>query len=155
MAKKKALRGFTLVELIMVVVLVVMLTSLATTRFVQSYQARTADYYVKELVFFLRYVQFKSIEEGVVHKLALDSDQLRVFVKENETNDFKEVSIPFLNQFEKQAQFTLEFREGNEIYFFPDGSVTPNQFMIMDGVDKKASIEIKNRLGAFQVIQND
>ena len=150
--------GFTLIELITVVVLIMTLAGLATTRFVQSYQARSVDHFVKEFVFFLRYIQFKSIEEGAIHKLVLDPDsgELKSFIKLTVAPDnFKETSIPFVNRFQKRARFVLQLKNGNEVYFFPDGGVTPNQFLVMEGMKERASIDIKDRLGFFQVVHHD
>lgn len=155
MNKKNA--GFTLIELMITVILVSILTGLATTRFVQSYRARSLDHFVQEFVYFLRYIQFKSIEEGEISKLALDpeSSELKSYIKLSDQDYFKEIETPFLNQFQRHSRFHFQFKNQDEIYFFPDGSVTPNQFLIMEGIDEKASIHVKNRLGTFEVVRNE
>jgi prepilin-type N-terminal cleavage/methylation domain-containing protein len=154
MRKKNA---FTLIELVLVVALISILAGMATIRFAQSFRERSAEHLVKELVFFLRFVQFKAIEEGKTYKLVFESDsgKLRSFVRSPKSTRFEEVSIPMIGRLQEPGHFNFELEQGSELYFFPDGSVTPNQLMILEENQEKASIGIKNRLGLFEVAQHD
>ena len=111
---------------------------------------------VKELVIYLRYLQFKAIEEGRVHKLKIDSEasSLVSYVQGEKYNDYEELVTPFARRFKKIDHFLVHLNEGSEIYFFPDGLLTTNELSITAENERGATIEIKNRLGAFQVTVN-
>ena len=146
-------RGFTLIELLIVISLIVTLTGLATTGFIQSYRARSVDHFTKELTAYLRYLQFKAIEEGAVHKLILDPEtgSLTSFVQDSDGKKFRKISTSFSRRFEKSGIFSTLLDPTSGIYFFPDGNVTKSKLWVMSGSEKKAAVEIKNRIGAFQV----
>ena len=152
MNKKEA---FTLVELVLTVALLSILTGTATAVFIQSFRERSVDYAAKEVTFFLRYVQFKAIEEGRTHKLTFDSvsGEFKSFVEQPKPAGFQEILIPFANRFKNHGPFLFRLEQGNALYFFPDGSVTPNQLIISEENQEKASIGIKNRLGLFEVVR--
>ena len=150
--------GFTLIELIVVMGLVLTIIFMAAPHFVRSYQSRNIDFYLKDLQFFLRYMQFKAIEEGKVQKLVLDPDtgELQGFVKKGRgPEEFEKISVPIGYEVQKHTRFMLQLKNGNQIYFFPDGALTPNRFLIMEGMEERASLNIRNRLGAFQVVRHD
>ena len=150
-------RGFTFIELIVVVILVSILAGLATTRFVQSFRERRSDYFVKELVAYLRYIQIKAIEEGMTHQLEVDPDSkaLKSLSQSSDASEFHEISISMFKRFKKTDPFVVQLEEGNQIYFFPDGNVTPAKLSITEGAEEKASVAIKNRLGVFEVSRHD
>ena len=151
MPKKK---GMTLIELVLVMALVVTLASLATVSFVRSYQARSFNHYVNEFASYLRYLQFKAIEEGIVLKLAPDpeTETLRCYVKKKKSSEFSESSTSFSKRFESKGDFEVGIRKDREVYFYPDGTITLTKFVITNKKnDEEAVIEVKNRLGAFKV----
>ena len=152
---RKAL-GVTLIELTIVLALIVTLAGLATVSFMRSYEERNLEHVVKELVIYLRYLQFKAIEEGRVHKLKIDSEasSLVSYVQGEKYNDYEELVTPFARRFKKIDHFLVHLNEGSEIYFFPDGLLTTNELSITAENERGATIEIKNRLGAFQVTVN-
>ncbi|MBI4357924.1 MAG: hypothetical protein HY584_01370 [Candidatus Omnitrophica bacterium] len=145
--------GLTLIELVTVAALIVILAGLATTRFVESFQARRMDHFVKELVIFLRYVQFKTIEEGTIHKLEIESDSggIRGFSQDEKPSKFREIRTPFFNRFRNPKPFSIGLDQGDEVYFFPDGRISSNMFLIKSDSQEQASIAVKNRLGVFEV----
>ena len=154
---RRQVMGMTLIELLIVILLVMTLAGLATANFIQSYQARNVEHFAKDLAAYIRYVQFKAIEDGSIHQLKLDSESglLETFAQEKKDIDFQKVTTPFSKRFQKQDQYTIRFRKGKEIYFYPDGNVTPNQLLLLENEQEKASVEIKNRIGAFKVTVND
>lgn len=149
--------GVTLIELILVVALVVVFSGLVTVGFARSFEARNLDHFVKELTAYLRYLQFKAVEEGAIHKLTVnvDSGAIEIFMADRNATDFKEVITPFSGRFKRKDYFSVRLQDGKEVYFFPDGRVTPNKFVVTGDNEKTATVEIKNRIGAFQVTLHD
>jgi len=150
---RKAELGMTFIELLVVMALVIAITGLVTVRFIGSSQAQTEKQWAKSSVMLLRYLQFKSIEEGLIHKIRLDElkQSLKVLVESEEPGEFEEIKTPYSNQWKKTDRYRIRFQKGKEIYFFPDGSMTRNQLMMMEGSHERAAIDIQNRIGSFQV----
>jgi len=117
---------------------------------------RSSEYFVKELTSYVRFLQFKAIEEGRVHKLKVDQDNhmLVSLVQGDRAKDFYEIKTPFSKRFSNLDRFVVHLNKGNDIYFFPDGSITKNKFIVMHKRRKEATIEIKNRIGALQVTRH-
>ncbi len=149
--------AFTLIELIIVLAIVATLAGLATTGFVMSVQARSTDHFVKELTAYLRFIQFKAIEEGKIHKLIAEEPDgtLSVLAEDGTAGEFQPVESLFAKRFGNEKNFSVRFAQGKEIYFLPDGVVTRNKLMISDEQGERAAIEIKNRIGAFKVTINE
>lgn len=144
--------GVTLIELILVITLIATLASLATVNFMRSYRERNLQHFVRECASYLRYLQFKSIEEGKTHRLTADEQgRLLSFIQGKRPKDYDEITTPFSKRFSRADSFSIRFRRGNEIYFFPDGVLTPNELFVEVDHEPAASIQIKNRLGAFQI----
>lgn len=147
-----SLTGFTLIELLVVIALVVVIAGFATVRFVQSFQARGLEQYVKELTSYIRYVQFRAIETGQIYELAAQKEGKGLDTyAQKEPGKFEEVKTPYTGRFKGEQRIDTKFRKGGEIYFFPDGTVTQDTIEITDSSGKTFSIEIKNKLGAFEV----
>jgi len=161
------LRGFTLIELLVVLALVVIVTGLVTVRFVGSVQERSLEQYVREMSAYLRFLQFKAIEDGNVLKIffneetkevesmKLEKESQREDGRKNKKKEFVPMKTPFSQKANGNKDFGIRLKSGDEIYFFPDGSVTKNTVIISDQVDERATIEIKNRLGLFKVNFNE
>ena len=149
--------AFTIVELIVVLTIVATLAGLATTAFITSFEARSTDHFVKELTAYLRFVQSKAIEEGKTHKLVTEEPNgaLSVLVQDEAASEFHPLDNLFSKRFENEKRFSVHLAQGNEIYFFPDGMITRNKLMVSDEKGEHATIEIKNRVGAFKVILNE
>lgn len=149
--------GFTLIELITVLAIVAVLAGLTTTGFVMSVQARSTDHFVKELTGYLRFIQFKAIEEAKIHKLIIQEPggTLTVLAESGAAREFQPVDNLFAKRFEREKHFSVRFHQGGEIYFFPDGVVSRNQLVISDETGERAAIEVKNRIGAFKVTINE
>ncbi|MBI4372431.1 MAG: prepilin-type N-terminal cleavage/methylation domain-containing protein [Candidatus Omnitrophica bacterium] len=145
--------GFTMAELLIVLALVAMMSALVITRFSGSYEARRSEHILKDLTAYLRYLQFKSIEESATYQLDINekSSAIRVQIKDEELKSFRDVKIPYGESFSDLHPYRLKLSKANEVYFFPDGSVTPNKINLLKGYKEQASVEITNRLGAFKI----
>lgn len=144
-------KAFTLIELLVVIALIAVITGFVSVRFIQSYGSRQQDGYIKEFVNYLRYVQFKAIEDGLVYKLVLDEDKKSIESLVETEREFKSVNTPFSKKFSKSGNLSVQFKKGNEIYFFPDGTITKNTVTILDQMNELASVEIQNRVGSFKI----
>ena len=104
--------GVTLIELLMVIAIVVTLAGLVTVNFIRSYQAHNVKYFTNELAAYLRYVQFKAIEEGAVHKLTTDPESggLESFAQYGKANEFQEITTPFSRRFGKTGHLNLTLK---------------------------------------------
>ncbi len=147
-----SLTGFTLIELIVVIALVAVIAGLATVRFMQSFEARSTDQYVKELTSYLRYVQFRAIEEGQAYRLGVaeEGKGLTTSVADS-SGKFAETRLPHARKLREDSRMDIRLKKGNGVFFFPDGTVTGNAFEISDSSGRLITVTIKNRLGIFEV----
>lgn len=150
-------KGFSLIELLVVIAIIVALTGLATVGFVQSFQSRSIEHFVKGFVSYLRFVQFKSIEEGSIHKLVFSAEDgtVSAFVQEKPGGDFLPLKDLFSKQISWEKRYETRLAQGKELYFFPDGVIDRNKLSIMDQDKEIAVIEIKNRIGTFRITMKD
>lgn len=149
--------GVTLIELILVMALVVTLAGLTTVNFIRSYQSKSFNHFVNEFTSYLRYLQFKAIEEARIVKVAFDAESglLTCYVKQKKSNEFEETKTPFSNRFQSADEFEIDIQKGDAVYFYPDGTITLNKFVITNTKnEEKATIEVRNRLGTFKVTFN-
>ena len=153
----KSMKGFTFIELLVVVIVLAALTGLAVTQFRDSYESRSSTLIVKELTSYLRYLQFYAVEKNEVYKLEVNerTETLRAWSQESGSQAFREARTPFRKRFGDLAPFSLSLGTGKALYFFPDGSVTKNKLYLMRDSKKEATIEIRNRLGAFRVVMHN
>ena len=105
----------------------------------------------------MRYLQFKTIEQGKIHKLKVETDSgaeiLKTYVQLGK-NKFEPVEDSFAGRFQTKGAFTIRMEQGNEISFFPDGTVTRNNILIFSKNEPVATIEVQNRIGTLKAELN-
>lgn len=145
-------RGMTLIELLIVLALVVSLAGMATAGFVNFFRDKNPRFFVKEMTSYVRYLQFKAIEEGKIHKLSVEPEDgtLRTYTQTKEMK-FAPVHDSLSKRFEVKSAYELDIQDGKEIYFFPDGTITRNEIHVLSDDHKIASLSVRNRLGALKV----
>lgn len=150
--KRNNSRGVTLVELLLVLVLILSLGGLATVNFMEFLRQRDPKLFVKDIGAYVRYLQFKSIEEGRVQKLSAGEERgtLQTFAQ-SEDKKFIPIKDSLSNRFQNQGRYRMEIENGSEIYFFPDGTVTRSEIRIFKGDHKIARLAVSNRLGSLKV----
>ncbi len=142
----------TLIELLIVLALVISLAGMATVGFVHFSRGKDPQLFMKDMAAYVRYLQFKTIEEGTVHKLSVEPEEgtLRTYAQGAEKKFFQ-VKDSLSKRFEVKSTYKVEIENGQEIYFFPDGTVTRNEIRVFSGDDKIASLAVSNRLGTLKV----
>lgn len=143
-------RGMTLIELLIVVALIVTFTGFIAVNFSPFFKSRTPEFVVKELASYMKYLQFKTIEEGKVYKLKIEEDGLAAF-QQNEKHEFSRVQDSFSKYFGKKGNLTYSMKDGREIYFFPDGTVTQSAISVLENEQPIATLSVTNRIGNIKV----
>jgi prepilin-type N-terminal cleavage/methylation domain-containing protein len=146
-------KGFTIIELVVVVALVAILASLATASFGFHFRSRQPEHYVDYLTHYLRYLQFKAIEDAATHRMSVDDDRQGVVTeREGEVGgQFMEVRHPFSRHLGTGHDFELEMSKGRYVYFYPNGSITPNQLELKRDGMRIALVTVQNRIGVVEV----
>ncbi|HTL48647.1 MAG TPA: prepilin-type N-terminal cleavage/methylation domain-containing protein [Verrucomicrobiae bacterium] len=149
---KNSSRGFTLVEILIVFALVATFAALAVAGFSRFYNERLPRLYVKDLAGYVRYLQFKAIEDGKIYRMTVDNDTgVSTASKPNAKKDFEPLRDALSRRFQKKGEFAVVLGEGHEVYFFPDGTVTRNAVTVSRNGGEIATLQIKNRLGALEI----
>ena len=93
-----SLRGFTLIELILVVFLIAVIAAAAVPNFSRTYQQMVLRQTADDLALVMRYAQSRAISKGVLHRLQLDLRGgrywLTVVGKSGNPGNAKEETIP-------------------------------------------------------------
>ena len=146
-------RGFTLVEQLIVLALIVVVLGFGGIRMMEVYRQNNYDLVIKELTTALRFFQIRSIEEGRIYEISVSQDKRSLQVK-RESDDSKELApshFSWLSGIQVGRVFTLELRRGNQLLFFPDGSTSRNQLVLAKESGERATLELKNRVGTVEV----
>ncbi|MBI4388010.1 MAG: hypothetical protein HY582_03090 [Candidatus Omnitrophica bacterium] len=151
--QRSARFGFTLIEQLIVLTLIVAILGFGGVRMMKVYRENNYDLVIKELTTVLRFVQMKAIEDGRIYEISV-SENKKKFQMKRETDDGKELE-PFrsswLNGIQVGRAFTLELNRGNQLLFFPDGSTSRNSLALVKEAGERATIELKNRIGRVEV----
>lgn len=151
--RRPSSRGFTLIELILLTIIITALVALSTPRFRNTFTSlklKEASYNLAKLI---NFVQERAVVEGVPFKLVLDTEQGRYyFMRFDDTKD----SGVFVRLEEKIGKiFTLPKgttlrANKNEIYFYPDGR-SQNATITLSSKDDHIKMNVKGRMGYVEI----
>lgn len=145
-------RGVTLIELVIVVSLIAVFAALVTSGFANFYRGRNPELFVKDFSGYVRYLQFKAVEDGKIYRIAADDENgLRLSSFGQGDREFVPAADPMAKRFTAKGNFSIRTERGRDIDFFPDGTVTRSRIEIFEGEKKIADLTLKNRLGTLQV----
>lgn len=119
--------GFTLVELLLVVVLLAVIAGLSIPRFSQTYKKMQLKQSAENLAYVMRYAQSRSITGNQFVRLLFSSERDRYWIEEQEENENFELEYKRINGRMGQSyavpdNFNIDFN-GDAIEFNPDGSI--------------------------------
>ncbi len=145
--------GFTLVEQIIVIALMVVMVGFGAVRMMQVYEQNSEEHAAKSLVSVLRFLQMKSVEEGRIYELSISENQKKILVKRQKKNskDFEPVRSAWLQAVEIGKSLTFQLERDKNLLFYPDGSASKNRLLLTKKTGERTILELKNRIGTVDV----
>lgn len=152
----RAVAGFTLIELILLTVILAVLVAVSTPLFSRTFSSlrlREESYNLAKLI---NYVQEKSVLEGVVYKLVIDTQKERYYVMASDESESKRFS-----HLEEKAGRIFRLPEGvkiktdkKEVLFYPDGHSDKASINIYD-IKNRTFLRIKGNMGYVEFTEEE
>lgn len=119
--------GFSLVEIILVVLILSVIAGLTVPNFNQTYKKIKLQKSADDLAYTMRYAQSRAIIKGLLVRLNWDVDTRNYWLEENKSSEDKEASFKRFSgrigkKFNVPAGVSFE-TDCEHILFYPDGSI--------------------------------
>ncbi|MEE8359414.1 MAG: hypothetical protein V3S04_00645 [Candidatus Omnitrophota bacterium] len=154
--RRSSNKGFTLIELILLTIIITALVALSTPRFRNTFTSLKLKETSYNLAKMINFVQERAIVEGVPYKLVLDTDKGRYyFMRFDDTKDksgFVRLEEKIGKIFILPKGTTLRANK-NEVYFYPDGR-SQNVTITLSSKNKHIKMNVKGRLGYVEIQRN-
>lgn len=161
--------GFTLFELLVVLTIIGLITSLVGSRLVSSMNRRNMDATARQIAAALRYARSGAVSEKVPYRAIFDMDADRLVIErfrlpEEETSSNKEVNpyeelrtytLPAGIHFDKGLPLSGETIDSGvlETCYFPAGGASGGEIILADEENRRLSIAVDMITGAVSVKQ--
>lgn len=146
-------KGFTLIELILLTIIITTLVAISTPRFRNTFTSLKLKETSYNLAKLINFVQERAIVEGVPYKLVLDTNEGRYyFMKFDDTKEkggYVRLEDKFGKIFTLPKGTTLRANK-SEVYFYPDGR-SQNVTITLSNKDKHIKMKVKGRLGYVEI----
>jgi len=124
-------RGFTLIEIILVVVIFSVVIVLAVPNLGSTYSSMLMKKQAEDIVYLMRYAQSRAIIKSVFVRLIFDADYTKYRLlqsrSEDEDVDIDDiVFVPFSGRFSRSHKIPNDINvesDSQEINFYPDGKI--------------------------------
>jgi len=150
---KKKIRGFTLVEQLVVLTLIVVLVGFGAVRMVQTNRHNELEHATRSTEAILRFLQMKALQDGRVYQLLVHENKRQLILKRQiqDRSEFETVKSSMIRSFKISEPLLIEGERGKEFLFYPDGSTSKNRLIIRDDANLRILFRLKNRIGTVEV----
>ncbi|MBF0226090.1 MAG: GspH/FimT family protein [Desulfobacterales bacterium] len=152
-------KGFTLIELIVVLIIIAVSSALVAPRFLSSFSNINLRTAVKKISASLRYARNIAISQKKNIKVVFDLENKKVFISSETTRIFSDIDEMQKNDPEFRFYSLpdgVSIKNTNEInffevIFFPKGSNTGGEIMLENEHGKTITIKINYILGTIKI----
>jgi len=149
-------KGFTFLEILMVVMILGIIVAMATPRFRESYIDLQLKSQAKSLAKFLTYAQERAIFDKRIYRFEVSPDKARYWLTREETGgeegtfNFVQIQGRYGRRFEFPEGISLGF-EKESILFYPDGSADVFTLSLKNQEGKELVLKNGTRFGYIQI----
>ncbi len=150
---KKKNQGFTLIEQLVVLAILVSVLGFGAVRMSDVYKQNNISHLTKDLQTVLQFIQVKSMEEGALYKLSVVADGKKIQIERERSGEkeFKIVRSSWIAGIQTGKSITFQLERSDGLIFYPDGRTSKNRLYLMKENGERVSLRLKNRIGTVQI----
>lgn len=159
--EKNFLTGFTLIEILLVVLLLGVVAGLAIPNFSQLYSNLQLSETTKNVAFLMRYAQGRAIIKKKLHRFEFDTVKNQCWLmqeadanaeKRDEGVDFQPISGKMGQSLSLPEGITLE-TDKPLILFYPDGKIDKARLYLHDSRNRYFTVSTQDQFGYVQIFE--
>jgi len=149
----RQLKAFTLIELILVVVILSVLSTLAVPRLAHFYDTLQLRGFTSDLSSLAQYLQAEAISRAGVYSLTYDEEHAFFRARLKVDDEFRDISGRWGRKFLIPPGITVSGQppEVSEILFYPDGSSDTATIYFENKYGARISLSIQGSTGQIKV----
>ncbi|MDY6863727.1 MAG: prepilin-type N-terminal cleavage/methylation domain-containing protein [Thermodesulfobacteriota bacterium] len=152
LAGSRKAKGFTLLELIVVLVLMSLMSSLVLPKLYNSISSRDLKKSAQDIVNTLKFARYKAMVLKKILNLKIDvyRNELRLLSNSEEEIFFKKIPEEIKLRFYSEEEIS-DYEDSNTIIFFPDGTSTGGKFIIENKMKERLIVTIPDLIGKIKI----
>lgn len=138
-------KGFSLIELLIVIIIMGILTAAAVPRFKQTIDRFEFENFSKNIYYLIQYLQNSAIVEKKIYYLNIDKEKVEFTARRLENGEVTVLKGRFAKVFKAPEAIRVEIEpEAEYICFFPNGKIDDLSIVFTDRFEKKILIDTKS-----------
>ncbi len=158
MINKQRVLGFTLIEVLLVVVILGVIAGIAAPNFSGTYARLQLNESAKNIQYLMRYAQSRAILKNKAHRIDFDLNEHTCVIKEKSTGQgFAETEGSYQNiegrwgrNYHIPPGIILEIAQP-QIEFFPDGKMTRARIYLQSARGQTMTVSTQEQSGQVQI----
>ena len=145
-------KGFTLIELMLVTIIMGILTLVAVPLFKKTYDRFEFENFSKSVYYLIQYLQNSAIVEKKIYYLNIDAEKAKFVANSFENGEKVALKGRFTKVFKAPKAIKVNIEpEAEYICFLPNGKIDDLSIIFTDRFEKKIIINTKNINNDIQI----